>query len=165
MTKASLPERVTLDTNVAIVANGRDTHASLACQLASIEALERARERQQTLIDTADHLFSEYRKHLSYSGQPGIGDAFFLHLHRHQGDPRHVERVPITPSDETRGFDELPPNSLDPSDRKFLAVALVGRGRLVNATDSDWHEQQVLLDQLDVEIEQLCPEHAHKPHA
>jgi hypothetical protein len=35
--------------------------------------------------------------------------------------------------DEQTGFDELPVNSLDRSDRKFLAAALVSGATVINA--------------------------------
>ncbi len=75
-----------------------------------------------------------------------------------------VRRVPITPcDDQCRGFEELPENKLDPSDRKFLAVATVAKAEILNATDSDWSEQEALTDKLGVTVRQLCPQHASKP--
>ena len=51
-------------------------------------------------------------------------------------------------------------NSFDPSDRKFLAVAVVAEAVVLNATDSDWAEHGALMDSLGVEVCQLCPQHA-----
>ncbi len=73
-----------------------------------------------------------------------------------------TEWVRITPSDESRGFAELPKNELDPSDRKFLAVAVKAGAAILNATDSDWDEQSALLERLGVPLEQLCPQHQSK---
>ena len=73
-----------------------------------------------------------------------------------------TEWVRITPSDESRGFAELPSNEIDPSDRKFLAVAVKAGAVILNATDSDWDEHHALLDQLRVPLEQLCPQHQSK---
>ena len=71
-----------------------------------------------------------------------------------------VHRVSITPSkNEDRGFDELPPNSFDRSDRKFLAVAVVEKAIVLNATDSDWRIHADLMARLAVEVQQLCPEY------
>ena len=67
----------------------------------------------------------------------------------------------MTPSDnDQRGFEELPPNQLDRSDRKFLAVALVANAIVLNATDSDWEQQAILLDKLGVTVDQICPRYA-----
>ena len=44
----------------------------------------------------------------------------------------------MTPTeDDRRGFEELPENTFDPSDRKFLAVAIVANAVVLNATDTD----------------------------
>lgn len=69
----------------------------------------------------------------------------------------------VTPSDDDRrGFEELPENAFDRSDRKFLAVAVVGKAVVLNAADSDWHEHEALMDSLKVEVTQLCPQYATK---
>lgn len=65
-------------------------------------------------------------------------------------------------SDDRRGFDELPENTLDRSARKFLAVAVAADAVLLNATDSDWGEQATLIRKLGVTVDQLCPQHAFK---
>ncbi len=113
------------------------------------------------VLDDQGQIMQEYRKHLRFSGAPGVGDAFFKYLFDHQYKNRKVKRVTVTPSeDERKKFEERPANELDPSDRKFLAVAVVSRATIVNATDSDWSEQQTLTECLDVTVEQLCPQHA-----
>ena len=63
---------------------------------------------------------------------------------------------------DRRSFVELPENELDPSDRKFLAVAVVAQAEILNATDSDWSEQKALTSDLGVSVRQLCPQHASK---
>jgi predicted nucleic acid-binding protein len=52
--------------------------------------------------------------------------------------------------------------NIDSSDRKFLATAVKAKATIVNATDSDWAEQKTLLETLQIEIKQLCPEHSYK---
>ena len=151
-----------VDTNVAIVANGRSPQADAPCQLACVQRLREV-VSQLIAIDDLGDIMREYAKHLSYAGQPGVGDMFFRHVFDNQYRSERVRRVQITPSsDEDRDFEELPPNSFDPSDRKFLAVAAATRAVVLNATDSDWHEHKALLGSLSVEVHQLCPEHAKK---
>ena len=152
-----------VDTNVAIAANARNTHADPQCQLACVEKLEAVVENQVIAIDDQGAIIGEYAKHLNHSGGPGLGDKFFKHVFNYQYQDAHVYRVPVTPSaDEGRGFDELPPNSFDPSDRKFVAVAVAGGAVVLNATDSDWDEHAALMSSLAVEVHQLCPQHATK---
>ena len=151
--------REVVDTNVLISANGRDTHADRPCRLACARELQSIRHEGEVYIDDKGLIFSEYRNKLNFSGEPGVGDAFFKYIHENQFADSRIKRVRITPNcDENRGFDELPKNELDRSDRKFLAVAVVARASIFNATDSDWHENQGLLDDLNVVVRQLCPQ-------
>lgn len=158
-----MEDKFVIDTNVAISANGKNTHASIACQLACIELLKTCK-KLHIAIDKAGLIMEEYARHLRHAGHPGIGDMFYKYLHDNQHDPgKKIHAVDITFSDDTgRGFDELPTNSLDSSDRKFLAVAVVAKATIVNATDSDWSEQSELLESLNVKLKQLCPEHSSK---
>lgn len=154
--------KLVIDTNVAISANGRDTHASLSCQFACLELLESCRELN-IYLDNQNLIMGEYAKHLNYSGQPNVGDMFFKYLHDYQYSSKKIHSVKITPTnDEEKSFEELPTNQLDPSDRKFLATAVVANATIVNATDSDWEEQQQLLESLNISIKQLCYEHCHR---
>ncbi len=148
---------VVVDTNVGIAANG-DADVDPTCQLACVDRLEHAMKNGVVAVDDRGHIFEEYRTHFSFAGGPGMGDVFFKHVHDRQHRGARVRRFPITPlSDDSRGFEELPENTLDPSDRKFLAVAVVARAVVVNATDSDWGEAGDLLQNLGVDVEELCP--------
>ncbi len=152
-----------VDTNVAIAANGRETHADLQCQRSCVERLATVVREETIAIDDAGLIFDEYARHLSRSGQPGVGDLFLKHVFDHQYQPGRIRRVTLRRSADTRrGFEDLPENTLDPSDRKFLAVAVVAGAAVLNATDSDWDEQTALLNQLQVQVHQLCPQHASK---
>lgn len=151
-----------IDTNVAIAANGRNTHASEICQLACIEFLEQYKDLH-IVIDELGFITEEYANKLNSSGKPSVGDAFFKYVRNYQYSSDKIQRVPITPiNDEQRGFEELPENKLDKSDRKFLAIAVVAQATIVNATDSDWTEQTPLLEKLHIDIKQLCSEHSCK---
>lgn len=154
---------VVVETNVAIAANGRDTHAGLACQYACVDLLEkltRLKSKYTILLDDCELIVDEYKRHLNYRGQPGIGDAFFKYLHDHKYSGDRVALIRVTQNDDDRrGFDELPENTFDKSDRKFLAVAVVGNGTVFNAMDPDWHEHKNFIAGLGVIVEQLCPEH------
>ena len=153
-----------VDTNVAIVANGgSQTNADGRCQLTCVEKLESLVNHGTVAIDEKGLILEEYADHLSWAGAPGVGDVFFKHLVDSQWLDDRVRRVAVTPSDDDRrGFEELPLNAFDRSDRKFLAVAVTSGAVVLNATDSDWEEHAVLMDELGVEIDQLCPQHASK---
>ena len=152
-----------VDTNVAISANGRKTHADERCQLECVRRLKAVAGGEVVAIDDGGSILTEYLKYVRWPGQLGTGDAFFKHVFNFQHDSTRVRRVPLTPSEDHRqGFEELPPNTFDPSDRKFLVVAVVASAVVLNATDSDWHEHRALTDELGVEVRQLCPQHAAK---
>ena len=152
-----------VDTNVAIVANGRETDADEQCQLSCIKRLRSLAASEVVAIDNLGLIVAEYKKRLHFSGMPGVGDAFFKHVFNNQFQEKHVQRVAITCSDDARrGFEELPENTFDPSDRKFLAVSVVAGAVVLNATDSDWAEQNELMDSLGVEVRQLCPRYSSK---
>lgn len=152
---------IVIDTNVLVVSNGRNTHADLECQLACSARLTVAIEKEIILIDDQDLIFSEYQTYLNFSGEPGLGDEFFVYLFNHQYSGKVVRRVAVELSDDcTKGFEELPANTLKSGDRAVLAVAVAGGAPILNATDSDWSEQSDLLEVLGVEVEQLCPQHS-----
>ena len=152
-----------IDTNITIAANGNSSHASPECQLACIEILEEAcagNKGLKIILDDLDLIFSEYSRHLSYKGQPGVGDMYFKFLHNNKHLEKSINLVTITPneSDES-GFDELPNTTIDKSDRKFLAAAIIGNAAIVNALDTDWHEQRDFLERIGVAVIQICSSH------
>lgn len=153
---------VVVDTNVLAVANRRHAPAHERCVGACIDALERAR-REAVVIDDSQLILDEYRRHCSFSGQPGLGDAFFKWLWSRQADPWHCRRVPITPHPK-RGFVEFPADQrlkgFDRDDRKFVAVALAAGDAppVLNASDTDWWLAREVLGDHGVMISFLCPE-------
>ncbi len=152
-----------VDTNVAVAANGRETHADSQCQLTCVQRLVSLVAREVIAIDDRGLILGEYKKHLNFSGGPGVGDMFFKHVFNNQYQCEHVRRVAVTPAeDDRRGFEVLPENTFDRKDRKFLAVAVVAGAVVLNATDSDWGEQEALMDELGVEVGQLCPHFLRK---
>ena len=156
-----------VDTNVAIVANGDNQEVDCECQLNCVEKLEDLVKQGCVVVDEGGEIFEEYREYWEQGNIPGIGHVFFKHVWDNQHSPNgHVQRVVITPSDDTeKGFEELPKNDFDPSDRKFLAVAVKANAVVLNAVDSDWKEQAPLMRRLCVEVCQLCPQYASKRHS
>lgn len=153
------PSRVVIDTNVLIVANGKADHLPSECAESAIEFLEHAESRGVVVLDTYWHIFEEYEKYCSFRGQPGVGDRFFLHLHRTQADPRHVHRVAITP-DGTGSYEEIPDDlrAFDPSDHKFVATVIADERKsvIVNCADSDWQEAAHDFSRNRITVIELC---------
>ena len=153
-----------IDTNVAVVANGKHEEASDDCVLCCIEALLQARQ-DKVLVDDAGQIFGEYQKHLSHAGQPGVGDAFFKWLWNNQANPKHCRQVAIIPDGSAgRVFAEFPDDpelrAFDRDDRKFVAVAIASgeTPEVLNAVDTDWWHFQVALVRHGIRIRFLCPD-------
>ena len=152
-----------VDTNVPILANGCAPQADDQCRSSCVGKLGYLMKQGTVAIDDKDAILKEYIANFSRSGGRSLGDQFFIHVINNQYDETRVQRIAVTPiDDEKRSFEELPENTFDPSDRKFLAVAVSAEAVVLNATDSDWGEQQELMDGLGVNVEQLCPQHASK---
>ena len=153
---------VVVDTNVAVVSNGETEQAGADCEENCVAVLRQSMEHDRFLLDESDLILEEYRKRLSPSGQPGIGDAFFRFIWENQANERHCRKVAITRNAE-REFDEFPDdpslNGFDRDDRKFVAVAIAAGSapKILNASDTDWRDYRQELRQHGVEVEFICP--------
>ena len=154
---------IVIDTNVAVVANGKSQQASPQCVAHCVTSLRRIRENCCVLLDGGNAILNEYRRHLSHSGQPGPGDAFFKWLFENQANPEHSRGIALQVHPD-RGFDVFPDDrdldSFDSNDRKFVALALAsGTGaKILNASDTDWWLHRQGLQRYGVEVVFLCPE-------
>ena len=153
---------VVIDTNVAVVANGKHDAASNNCFSACIDALLAARN-DIVLIDDNFLILEEYKNNLSFSGQPGMGDAFFKWLWSNQANTVYCKQVSVTPADcIDRVFEEFPNDvdlkGFDRSDRKFVAVAIASGDvpRILNAADTDWWIFREPLARHGVQVQFLC---------
>jgi len=154
---------VVVDSNVPITANFDAGQAGPECEMACMKALRQIQAERRTLLDDKGLIIEEYRRRLSHSGQPGLGDAFFKWLWENQANPQHCRTVSISVHND-RGFAEFPVDprliSFDPSDRKFVAVVRASGTRpdLLNATDTDWWNDRQALMENGINVVFLCPE-------
>ena len=154
---------VVIDTNVAVVANGKTEQAGPGCILNCIVRLRQVRDEYRVLLDSRNLILEEYLRNLHLSGQPGLGDAFFKWLFDNQANPEHCRRV-IVNHHPSRVFEEFPDDpslsGFDQDDRKFVAVAVAsGTGpTILNASDTDWWDYRHELRRYGVEVDFLCPE-------
>ncbi len=155
-----------VDTNVLLVASKKAPQASLTCVLTCIKYLQNLKESGILVIDSNRLIIREYENKNSRSGQPNVGDAFLKWVLTHQATER-CEQVPITQITEN-DFAEFPRSpdleKFDPSDRKFVAVALTHHAKpaIANAVDSDWRNYEEALANHGVSLNFLCPELAAK---
>jgi hypothetical protein len=153
-----------IDTNVLIAANGRDCpQVTRKCQLRTGQYLRDIQTNGIIVIDNRWLILNEYKNKVNQTGQPGIGDAFLKWVLSNQRNSQRCEQVEIHPSEDNsfREFPDAPQlEKFDPSDRKFVAVALTAPDRppIVNAVDSDWAEFYEALTQCGVNLQFLCPD-------
>ena len=153
-------KRWVIDTNVPVVANGRDDTKesfSLDCRKATIDFLTKfLRNEDRVVLDKGREIEEEYRSHLDPKGQPGVGDRFYQEIIT---NPRKFERVPLSKRDDGE-FSDLPQlvidSKFDRSDRKFAALSKREKVPVVNATDSDWLEAEDLLRKHGIHVEFVC---------
>lgn len=153
-----------VDSNVPIVAN-RKCGEPPECAAACAHALHEIIRKGLLVIDAGHLIFDEYRRHLSFAGQPGAGDIFFKWLSDNRYKPNRVAQVALTEDPERPGeFAAFPADpelaAFDRSDRKFVAVVLTHPERppLLNATDSDWWTHRDALRPHGVTIRFVCGE-------
>jgi hypothetical protein len=148
-----------VDTNVAVIANGRDVNASKECRHRSVIVLEELVKKGCIVIDTDGSILAEYGARLHPEGQPGVGDLFYRHVLDNQGNARRVRLVRTVGlrGDALReAFQRGTLTGFDPSDRKFALCAVTARVPVATATDSDWVQHEVGLSACGVQIEYVC---------
>lgn len=143
--------KVIIDTNVLIAANGRDCpQVTPQCQWSAVKYLQHIQQQGQIVIDGQWLILREYQHKVNPQGQPGVGDAFLKWILTNLANPDRCQQVNITP--ENGSFREFPDQpdlkSFDPSDRKFVAIALQCSENppIINAVDSDWLEYSLYLN-------------------
>ena len=161
---------VIVDTNVAVVANGRSSQASPNCVDTCINRLEGIiRGEEKLVLDDRWIILSEYIRNLRSSGEPGAGDRFLLWLLRNKDT--QCDLVPITPIDGSENeFEEFPDdpalNDFDPADRKFIAVACahLERPPILQAVDSQWLDFRNAFRRNGVTVEFICEDDIQRLH-
>ncbi len=150
-------KRRVVDTNVGIVANGRNTNATLSCRLAALDALASIVNNGRIVVDSAGKMEVEYRAHFNPSGQPGVGDRFFQAVL--MDFVGKVERVELAQRADG-SFVDFPDDpalaTFDLSDRKFAAAARKVGVAVLNAVDSDWSDHYAALVRNGIEVDFVC---------
>lgn len=153
------------DTNLFYVADKKSDPVDLPCFIACVDMLDTILNQQERLVvDWGREILLEYLTELQQpGGQPGVGTRLVLWLQRNWGNVDLVDYVTTTPTAD--GYAEYPTDpafaSFDPSDRKFVAVAISHPAKppIYNATDSDWLTIHATLEQHHaVRVIFLCPD-------
>jgi hypothetical protein len=160
-----------VDTNVLPVANGTSTQTLRlpGCVAAAVTRLEEIKAQETVVLDSAWKIIKEYQANVDTRNQRGPGTVFLRWLlqNRTTNRCREITITPSDPNDENQ-FAEFPNDpaltNFDPSDRKFVAVALAHGQQyseeiippILNAVDSDWVDYETILNGYGVVIEFLC---------
>jgi len=170
----TIPLPCLVDTNVAVVANGRSDQADDALIEKCIDAILEVTGQGGLVLDAGGLIFEEYRDNLSLSGQPGTGDAFLKWVHDHQWNVELCERRSITCLDEDEQvFAEFPPaealKEFDRSDRKFVAVANAAEPKrpILQAVDFKWWGWKDTLADVGIEVvflDEAAAESGYRKH-
>ena len=163
---------VIVDTNVAVVANGKSEQASEECVDTCIGRLEQIIRGETKLVLDADWIIlDEYSRNLSSSGKPGTGDRFLAWSLRNRTNPEQCELVSVTPVTNLENeFEEFPKDSelanFDPDDRIFVAVAVAHceKPPILQAVDSQWLDFRDALHQHGVIVEFICEADIRRLH-
>ena len=157
---------IVVDTNVPVVANGRSEQASAECVTTCVQRLAHLKNDVEKLVlDDHWRIIKEYQNNLCSEGQPGVGDSFLKWVLTNHRNTERCDLVRITPTDgHETAFLEFPSDpdleGFDPSDRKFVAVAVVHSQRppILQATDSKWWHFRDAMSRNGVAVEFLCEE-------
>jgi len=157
--------RAVVDTNVAVVANGKSPQASSACVVRCATRLNEVVKHGKLIIDDKWLILREYKQNLRQSGQPGVGDAFLKWVLTNYKNSDRCELVPITPRNvELTDFEEFPRTpdlaGFHSDDRKFVAVAMAHPQHppILQAVDAEWWELRDHFTEAGVTVDFLCPD-------
>lgn len=164
----NMPRKCVVDTNVPKVANLATDPENIsdelaACVLFCVESIEHVVNKGGLVLDAGDEIFDEYRRQLSMSGQPGVGDRFMKWVHDNRWKFPEADRVKITKSGDS--YDEFPEHAdltqFDNSDRKFIAAANAHPAKppVLEATDTKWWGWKDALAQVGITVHFLCPDY------
>ncbi|RKZ60624.1 MAG: hypothetical protein DRQ44_12540 [Gammaproteobacteria bacterium] len=165
---SNLLKKCLIDTNVPKTANLSLNPATIpqeliGCVQACVEAVDHTVKKGGLVLDSNDEIYNEYRRNLSLSGQPGVGDGFMKWVHDNRWKLPDADRVTITKSGDS--YDEFPDHDgliqFDKSDRKFIAVANAHPEKppVLQATDSKWWGWKDALKEVGITVQFLCTDY------
>ena len=157
-----------VDENVLIVANDL-TRLSLGmqpvcpeandqCRLRCAEALERLMKTGGVSLDDGMEVLNKYKAHCSFSGQPGIGDAFLRAVFERGYVPEWAERVTVRDGAEILLPAAFLESAFDNDDHIWVAISYNSNHTpiIINAVDSDYRIFRAELDAIGVRVEELA---------
>lgn len=133
------------------------------CALACVEwGSSFSKGSEQLAVDIGWKIISEYRENIQ---RGGLAERYLNEFFSHPWE--RIVFVKIEYDKDGHAILPHPTLIADPSDRKFVAVALHFHppALIVNATDTDWEKERDKLTAAGITVQELCPEYiAQKLH-
>ena len=143
-------KRCVIDTNVMVTANKIVSAidddivvrypALVECCIKTLISI--SEKQVYVVLDEDDEIFNEYKVLLHFSGQPGVGDAFFKWLHDNRWSFPASERIKLHKTNDsyTEFPIEMEVENVDVSDKMFFAIsnAHPAKPAILEAADTKW---------------------------
>jgi hypothetical protein len=161
---------VVIDTNVILVAKGISPQAWDSCVTACQDRLDQIIDGpEKIVIDEKRAILSEYIDYLEdddSTTDERINEHFLEWFIRNYENPEQCLQVPITPTQDGSGFEELQSafSDFDSDDKKFIAVAVVyedlyqQKAVLLQSVDSQWYGEREVFTENGLIVEFICEE-------
>ena len=135
----------------------------ITCAAKCAKELNEIAKNGLLVLDTDGVVFDEYKRYLSFSGQPGAGDVFFKWLADHRYNAEYVRQV-VLERDQAREYeysqypDSAELRGFDRSDRVFVALARAhpDHPSILTALDSDYWHFRGPLENSGVDVIHVC---------
>jgi hypothetical protein len=153
---------VVVDTNVILIANSQHPAVSASCIASCATRLHGIVKEGRIAIDDCYRVLTEYQNKTSPRVGKRPGDSFVKWLLRNNANPDRCDQITLVDHPE-RVFESFPDDArlatFDPPDRKFVAIAAAHpiRPPILQASDSKWLDWNVVLEELGLPVEFLCP--------
>lgn len=157
-----------VDENVLVVANDLTRRslglhpicpeASDDCGLKCADALTELIENGIVGLDEGSEVFDKYKSHCSFSGQPGVGDAFLRAVFERGYIPNWARRINIRLDSDINLPGSFLQCGFDNDDYVWIALAYnAGEpAKILNAVDSDYSIHHSDCASIGVLVEELC---------
>lgn len=133
-----------IDTNVPKVSVGHP-RLSKTCSNACVDFLNKVMNNSYLLvIDDSYHILNEYMHNIDKSGAANHANRFLKWVLTNQRNTRRIKQIHINQDGNSKSFSEVPEElrdiGFDPSDHKFIAVAIANdySAPIIQASDSKW---------------------------
>lgn len=148
-----------IDTNVPLVVKNAYDHPPELADACAQLLEDILAGKLPVATDLLGEIVLEYFHQLSRSGMPSVGDAFARYVHdmRFSWDGELLPDIQPTGDNHYQVLDG-DDSDIDPSDRKFVAVAKAAAVPIVQATDTKWLDWGAVLARHGVAVQ-----FAHEP--